>query len=200
MRDPALRPLRPTYWLPPLLWMAVILALSTDAASSAHTSRVLVPLLRWAMPGASPLQIEALHDLARKMAHLTEYAILATLWFWALVRGAGWSVRRAVAGGLGICLIWAAADEFHQTFVLSRTGSLGDIVIDLAGAGGALAVARWGWRTADALTTALLWAAAVGGTLVIAVNLSADVPSGVLWLTVPAAILLLLVRWRRRPP
>ncbi len=179
--------------------MVVILALSTEAASSGHTSRILVPFLRHVLPWASPLQIDVLHDLTRKMAHIVEYAILATLWFFALVRSGAFSTRRAMAATLGICLAWAVADEIHQAFVLSRTGSVGDVVIDVTGAGTALVVAGSGWRVADVLTTALLWAAAVGGALVIAVNLSADVPSGILWLTVPAAGLLLFVRRRRGP-
>lgn len=195
-----LNSLRPVHWLPPVLWMGVILGLSTDAASSERTAGILIPLLRWALPWASPLQIEALHDLARKTAHVVEFAILAAFWFLALLRGAGWSERRAASAALGICLACAGLDEFHQAFVLSRTGSVGDAMIDLAGAGGALAVALWGWRVAEAVTTALLWGVAVGGTLVIVANLRADVPSGVLWFTVPAAVLLLVVRRRHRRP
>jgi hypothetical protein len=43
----------------------------------------------------------------------------------------------------------------------------------------------------------LLWAAAGGGTVLLAIDLAAAAPSGWLWLSVPAAWLTLWV-WRRR--
>ncbi len=42
------------------------------------------------------------------------------------------------------------------------------------------------------------WAPRLGGALVLVLNVTAGVGSGVLWLTVPAAaVLLLLLRWRK---
>ncbi len=35
---------------------------------------------------------------------------------------------------LGICLLVASVDEFHQSFVPSRTGTWHDVVLDMAGA------------------------------------------------------------------
>jgi len=32
------------------------------------------------------------------------------------------------------CALFAASDEFHQTFVKSRTPSVGDVLLDIAGA------------------------------------------------------------------
>lgn len=187
-------------WLPPLLWMGVILVLSTDAASGERTGRLLMPVLRALLPGASPLQIEALHALARKAAHVTEYAILAALWFRAFARGPGWPAGRAGGAVLAIAAGWAALDEARQALVLSRTASLGDVALDVLGAAAATAVAGWGWRGAvDAATGALLWVAAVGGALVIALNLGVGVPAGLLWITVPAAIVALVVRRLRGP-
>src|SRR5262245_45282128 len=69
------------YWLPPLAWMALIWGLSTDAGSAEHTSRFLLPLLKWLLPWASPGQIELAHGLVRKCGHVAEYAVLAALWF-----------------------------------------------------------------------------------------------------------------------
>jgi hypothetical protein len=48
------------------------------------------------------------------------------------------------------------------------------------------------------VTGALLWTAAVGGAALLAVNLFAGVASGLLWLTVPAAALVLALARRRR--
>src|SRR6184192_2000697 len=79
--------MRPAHWLPPVLWMGVIMLLSTDTGSAAHTSELLLPLLHWLLPWASPGDLAAIHGLVRKGAHLSEYAILAALWYRAFTRG-----------------------------------------------------------------------------------------------------------------
>ena len=186
---------RPTYWLPPVLWMAVIMWLSSDVGSAEHTEHWLVPILRVLAPWAAPAQLEALHGLARKGGHLSEYAVLGALWFRALVRGRGLSPRAAAWIAFAISLAWAILDEAHQSLVPSRTASGTDVAIDGIGTLLALGVARLGWRgTADRATTLLLWAGLLGGGLLLVVNALAGIPSGVLWLTSPAAALLLLAR------
>jgi VanZ family protein len=191
---------RLAFWLPPILWIGVILVLSTDGASGERTGRLLIPVLRAVLPGASPLQIEALHSVTRKIAHVTEYAVLAAMWFRAFARDSGWPAGRAGLAALAIAVAVAALDESHQTLVLSRTASLGDVGFDVLGALAATAVARWGWRpAAEAATGVLLWVAAIGGALIIALNLGVGVPSGLLWITVPAAVVALVVRRLRRP-
>jgi len=60
----------------------------------------------------------------RKLAHLTEYAVLGALLQRALARP-----RLAIlAGGL-----YAASDEIHQHFVRGRHGAWYDVVIDTVG-------------------------------------------------------------------
>jgi hypothetical protein len=133
---------------------------------------------------------------------MTEYAVLAALWFVALTRERRWSARRAAWLALLVAVGWAFLDELHQATEPSRTASVGDIGFDTAGALVATSVARLGWRRAiGSLTTTLLWAAAAGGALVIAINLASGVASGVLWITVPLAAALLLLRrwWTARP-
>ena len=51
----------------------------------------------------------------------------------------------------------------------------------------------------DALTKITLWIAAVGGAALIILNVVTDVGSGVLWLTVPAAVVALALLRRARP-
>ena len=189
--------MRPTRFIPPILWMLLILWLASDAASAEHTGRLIGPVLRFLFPTASPLQIDAMHGVVRKVAHAVEYAILAGLWFRALAetsagrRGAAWAAWLIALG-------WAAVDETYQSTVGSRTGSLVDVLIDAAGALAVAVPAGHGWRpTADRLTSALLWIAAVGGSGLLALNYWAGVESGPLWLTVPAAVVG-LVLWRRR--
>jgi hypothetical protein len=53
-------------------------------------------------------------------------------------------------------------------------------------------------RVLDAAATILLWTAALGGVLMIAADLASGVAAGVLWATVPAAALALVLRRRLR--
>ena len=177
--------------------MAVILWLSSGDFSAEHTGSVLRPLLQWLFPWATATQLTAAHELIRKAAHVTEYAVLAALWFVTLTRARRWSARNAAWAALLIAIGWACIDELHQATEPSRTASIGDVAIDTAGALVAAVVARRGWRVAAVATTVLLWTAAIGGALVIAINLATGVRSGVLWVTVPAAAALLLLRWWR---
>lgn len=186
---------RPRYWLPPALWMAVIMGLSSDAGSAEHTGHWLLPILKALAPWATPAQLGALHGLVRKAGHLTEYAILAALWFRAVRRGLARSPRAAAWFAIGTSLAWALLDEALQSMRPSRTGSGTDVAIDATGALLGLTFARFGWRgAADRTTTTLLWLALLGGAILLVVNALAGVPSGLLWLTAPAAALLLLLR------
>ena len=121
--------MRPAHWLPPVLWMGVIMLLSTDTGSAAHTGELLLPLLHWLLPWASPGDLAAIHGLVRKGAHLTEYAILAALWYRAFTRGRRLTPPTAGWLAFGISLAWATLDEWHQAFLPSRTSSATDVGI-----------------------------------------------------------------------
>jgi VanZ family protein len=139
-------------WLPVVGWMAVIFVGSTDAFSSAHTSRILGPLLRRLFPGLGDPSVDLAVLSIRKAAHVTEYAVLATLWWRALRRTVGrdprpWAWRPA---GLAVlaCVLWASTDELHQSFTATRTASGWDVLLDATGASvGLLLLWRLGaWR------------------------------------------------------
>jgi VanZ family protein len=191
--------MKPIHWLPPLAWMGVIVVLSTDVGSYEHTGRFLLPLFQWLLPSATPLQLDAVHALTRKAAHITEYAILTFLWFRALAGGARWSSRVAGWTALAAGLAWACLDEAHQMFVLSRTPSAGDVALDGMGAMAAVLVARAGWqRAAEATTSVLLGVAVVGGAVLLALGAVGGVSSALLWVTTPAAGALLAFRYFKR--
>src|SRR5579872_110075 len=67
------------FWLPVLLWMSFVFGASTSLGTPAHTSRFIVPFLRWLNPHMSELTIARVHHAIRKMGHLTEYCILGVL-------------------------------------------------------------------------------------------------------------------------
>ena len=86
----------------------------------------------------------------RKCAHLTEYAVLAILFWRALSRPErdefrNWRWRQA-AKALMLVVLYAASDEFHQLFVPSREASIRDVFIDSTGAALGLAIVWSGGR------------------------------------------------------
>lgn len=131
------------YWLPVICWLALIFVASTDLMSAQHTSRFIGHFLRWINPDVSLETVRTVQFAIRKAAHVTEYAILALLFFRALQSGTTRSFGRNAAITLVVCGIYAALDEYHQSFVASRTGSPGDVVIDTLGAG--LGILLYGW-------------------------------------------------------
>jgi hypothetical protein len=132
------------YWLPVLFWMTFIFVGSTDLMSAEHTSRFIGPVLRWFAPEIGEGTIALVQLVVRKCAHLSEYAILAALLYRAFRQGSD-RLWRAAALAFLVAAICASLDEFHQSFIASRTGSSWDVMIDCVGAsiGLALCVARF---------------------------------------------------------
>jgi len=132
------------YWLPAIAWAILISWASTDMFSSSHTSRFILPALHWLFPLASAETLERLHFLIRKTAHFTEYFAFSFLLLRA-VRGEnrGWQIRWAISA-IMIAAGYSALDEFHQSFVPSRTASPWDSLLDTTGAATAQIV-LWLW-------------------------------------------------------
>jgi len=122
------------YWLPAIVWACVISSLSTDSFSSQHTSAYILPALRWIFPHAAPETLELMHAVIRKTAHLTEYFILG-IFLMVGLRGQNreWKLKWAI-WAIVIAAGYASLDEFHQSFVPSRTASPWDALLDTAGA------------------------------------------------------------------
>src|SRR6478609_2836257 len=131
------------YWLPLLIWLGVIFVGSTSVMSTEHASRYIVPFLLWLKPGMSPATIWTILVVARKCAHVTEYAVLALLLWRALRNVPVLSTKTLMVFGAVLlgCALFAASDEFHQTFVKSRTPSVRDVLLDVAGASLGLLIA-----------------------------------------------------------
>lgn len=129
------------YWLPVVAWLAVIFSASSDAQSYEHSgvfiSKFFEPVMRWFFPTLSPARLDELHHLFRKCGHLTEFAILALLLWRALRHSLETAPRRWHWPAAGLALagvfLYAASDEFHQSFVPGRTALISDMFIDTAG-------------------------------------------------------------------
>ena len=77
--------------------------------------------------------------ILRKLAHMTEYALLTALWAWALQP----VTRLNLAIAATIAVLYAISDEYHQTFVTGRSGTVTDVLIDSVGVGVAIALLRY---------------------------------------------------------
>ena len=124
------------YWLPVIVWLAIMFVGSTDLMSAEQTSRIIGPLLRWLKPDISAEAIVRVQFFVRKGAHVTEYALLAALLWRAVRYGIDLRMKMSIlaAAALLACAALAASDEFHQFFVASRTSSASDVTIDVCGA------------------------------------------------------------------
>ncbi len=133
-------------WGPALLWAAAIFLFSTQAFSGENTSRIIIPLLSWLFPSASPETLALAHFYIRKAGHVFEYFVLSLL----LLRGVrggrpGWRPWWALEA-LGMAVCYAGLDEAHQAFVPSRHASLYDVLLDSSGATAAQLVAAMAAR------------------------------------------------------
>jgi len=121
-------------WVPVFLWATVIFVFSTDIFSSANTSGAFESILQQLLPQLPVDYIERLHSVFRKLGHFTEYFVLGGL-LWRALRyhdAAGTRSRR-LALSIAITVIYALSDEWHQSFVPSRTASVIDVLIDTVG-------------------------------------------------------------------
>ena len=121
-------------WGPALLWAAMMFYASTDALSSQNISRFLAPFLRWLNPAITQHQLDVINFFIRKCAHLAEYFIFYLLVYRGVSRGRrGWRWRRGLCAWF-IVAAYSVLDEIHQSFVISRTASPWDVLLDSTGA------------------------------------------------------------------
>ena len=103
------------FWLPPLLWMALIFFLS-----SFHKLQ------------AFPIGWQDF--ITRKLAHFLEYAILYILFYRAFKNSTKLSFKKCLILAFFVTITYAISDECHQTKVVGRTGRFFDVSIDSCGA------------------------------------------------------------------
>jgi VanZ family protein len=129
--------------------MGFISFASSGNFSAGNTSRIIGPLVLWLFPNTSPETLLVIHMITRKVAHFAEYAVLGFL----AARAFRGSPRQGLHNGwflasLVLVVVYALLDEYHQSFVPSRTGTVYDSLIDIAGGLTALIIVRrrdW-WR------------------------------------------------------
>ena len=121
-------------WWPALVWAGVIFTMSTDTFSAEHTASIFEPIFRWLIPTLTQDQFDVIHHYIRKSAHFTEYFVFCLLLYRGVRAGrAGWRWTWGLTA-LFIAASYSALDEIHQAFVVSRTASPYDSLLDSAGA------------------------------------------------------------------
>jgi VanZ family protein len=135
-------------WIALILWLIVIAIESTTYLSSQNTGRFLYPLLHFIF-GIDYAGFEPYHAFLRKTGHVFGYGLLSILFFRAWreslpsTSGARWTMRWASIAILGTAIV-ASLDEWHQSYLPTRTGTLHDVILDsCAGIAAQLAVFLW---------------------------------------------------------
>lgn len=113
-----------SYWLPVLLWMALIFVASSQ------------PELPFVLN-------KTVDFITKKAGHVTEYSVLTFLLWRAVSKERGLPVLPSFGAAFVLSLLYGVSDEFHQTFVPGRTGRLTDVGFDALGALLALALVWW---------------------------------------------------------
>ena len=132
-------------WIALILWLIVIAIESTTYLSSHNTGRFLYPIMHFLF-GIDEASFEPYHHFLRKSGHVFGYGLLSILLFRAWREtlpasgGARWTFRWANIAVLGTCMV-ACLDEWHQSYLPTRTGSVHDVILDTcAGIGAQLAL------------------------------------------------------------
>jgi VanZ family protein len=121
-------------WIAALLWIALIAIESTDTFSAEHTSRLLYPILHFLM-GLDLARFEVWHYYIRKTGHFVGYFALSFFLFraWRATLRLPWAPRWALrwaAIAFFMSAVVASLDEWHQSFLPSRTGAFSDVMLD----------------------------------------------------------------------
>ncbi len=102
-------------WLPVFIWCSLIFYFS---------SLSLLPKIH-----------EGLWDIIfKKLAHFSEYAVLALLLRRALAHSTAWLPEKVNLWACGLAILYAVSDEIHQFLVPLRNAEVYDVMIDSFGA------------------------------------------------------------------
>jgi VanZ family protein len=138
-------------WLPVLFGLTVISFESTNTMSGANTSRWLLDIFHWLWGQTDLNSVDVVNLLLRKFGHFCGYGTLGVLfrraWYVSLRRS--WEGPRSrlpfSASALAVIFTFSVAclDEVHQRFLVGRTSSFYDVLLDTAGAILFIKAFRW---------------------------------------------------------
>jgi VanZ family protein len=129
-------------WTPVVIAVLVICAESTDVFSSQNTGSFLRPVVERWFGAFTDLGWESFHHHLRKTGHFVGYGTVGftflRAWLHTLYRREpstlfSWRLESTILAIFSTAIV-ASADEIHQTFIPSRTGTPIDVLLDTAGA------------------------------------------------------------------
>lgn len=103
-----------SFWIPPMLWAAMIFKFSSGQIPMASSSF-------W------------LDFVVKKIGHFILFAVLAVLFYRGLI-GEGLERKRAAVLAAFFAFLYGVSDEIHQTFTQGREAKIRDVIIDGFGA------------------------------------------------------------------
>lgn len=111
-----------------IAWLIIIYLMSSfdGTQSGAQSGRILLFINNF----FHFKNLEMLHMIIRKMAHVFEYFILGILTYNALKF---YPIKYKLIITIIFCIICATFDECHQMFVSGRSGNIKDTMIDTFG-------------------------------------------------------------------
>ncbi|WP_017437841.1 VanZ family protein [Saccharococcus caldoxylosilyticus] len=118
-------------WIPVIVWCMIIYCFSEFSLFTGENTKRILDMVLSYLPfgGGKEEGPSLLNVIVRKLAHLTEFGILAVLVWRALS-----PKRTAYAGAWLFATVYAMTDEWHQSFEPGRTATPKDVAIDSCGA------------------------------------------------------------------
>jgi len=120
-------------WWPAVVWIGLICVESTDSFSSQNTGIALYTLLTYFFTHLRFHEFLVYHHYLRKTGHFVGYGMLSILllrgWRATLGQVPATLFRTLRLSLLGTVFV-ATLDEWHQSYIPSRTGTWKDVVLD----------------------------------------------------------------------
>lgn len=143
-------------WWPAIAWIGLIAFESTDFFSAEHTGSMLFMLLKRLFGDINLYKFLVFHHYLRKTGHVVGYGMLSLLllrgWRATFAHTRALLLRAALLSWLGTISV-AALDEWHQSYIPSRTGTLRDVALDTVAGVAFLVVAYFWLRRSDERAT-----------------------------------------------
>ncbi len=126
-----------------VLWMIMIFLLSgmNSIESNSKTKGIVGKIIGeveeydvTVMKEVNETNLDTANFIFRKIAHATVYLVLSFFvcnFFYQLKKN---KIQNNYLISVFICLLYAITDEYHQTFILGRSGNYIDVIIDFIGA------------------------------------------------------------------
>jgi VanZ family protein len=134
-------------WWPAAVWIVLITFESTDYFSSRNTGSLLYMLLTRLFGDIDFRDFLIFHHYLRKTGHVVGYGMLGLLllrgWRATFGRDQAMLWRTSLLAWLGTAFV-ASMDEWHQSYIPSRTGTWRDAVLDSV-AGLVFLLIAFGW-------------------------------------------------------